>query len=131
MINQVTFIGNLGKDPEIQDFNGNKKVRFSLATNESWKDKAGEWQQKTEWHNIVFWGAAAERIAQKLRKGYQIYMEGKIAYWEKDEKKGTVVVGSYYRILKGEDKGQSPVKQEPVKATTGTPNPKPDDDLPF
>ena len=81
MINKVTLIGNIGKDPEFKTFeNGNGCTKFSLATNESWKDDSGEWQKRTEWHNVVIWGKYAERIANSLKKGNMVYVEGKVTY---------------------------------------------------
>ena len=62
MINKVTLIGNLGRDPEVRRLEGGSAVgKFTIATNESWKDKDGEWQTSTEWHNIVVWRGNAER----------------------------------------------------------------------
>jgi len=86
-LNKVMLIGHLGKDPEIQTFEGGKSLaKFSMATTETYKDKTGARQEKTEWHNIVLWGVQAE-IAQKyLRKGSLVYLEGKIntREYEKD-----------------------------------------------
>ncbi|MCU0429467.1 MAG: single-stranded DNA-binding protein [Cytophagaceae bacterium] len=79
-VNKVILVGNLGKDPEIRALdNGRKVARFSLATSESYTDRNGQRQEKTEWHNIVFWGNIADVIEKYLRKGSQIYMEGKLA----------------------------------------------------
>lgn len=78
-INKVILVGNLGKDPEIRTMeNGSKVAQFSIATNESYKDKAGEWQEQTEWHNIVLWRYLAEKAENSLKKGSRIYLEGKI-----------------------------------------------------
>ena len=89
MLNRVMLIGNLGADPEIKHLeSGTSVANFSLATSESYKDKSGEWQDKTEWHNIVAWGKAADRT-EKLKKGQRIYLEGKLTTesWERDEAK--------------------------------------------
>jgi single-strand DNA-binding protein len=86
MINKVTLIGNIGKDPETRTFdNGSEVCQFSLATSKSWKDKAGEWQEKTTWHNIVAWGNKVQQAA-KLQKGDTLYLEGEIdnRSYEKD-----------------------------------------------
>jgi len=81
MINKVTLIGNLGADPEVRRLEGGVAVaRFSLATNESYKDKDGNFQTNTEWHNVVVWREAAERAEKMLRKGMLVYVEGKITY---------------------------------------------------
>ena len=79
-VNKVIIVGNLGRDPEIKYTQSNVPVaNFSVATSESWKDKAtGEWQEKTEWHRIVAWRHLAERAEKYLRKGKQVYIEGKL-----------------------------------------------------
>jgi single-strand DNA-binding protein len=79
-VNKVIIIGNLGRDPEIKYTQSNVPVaNFSVATTESWKDKnSGEWQEKTEWHRIVAWRHLAERAERYLRKGKQVYIEGKL-----------------------------------------------------
>ncbi|MDR1951841.1 MAG: single-stranded DNA-binding protein, partial [Bacteroidales bacterium] len=78
-INKVILIGNLGKDPEVFTFeNGNKKVSFSLATTESFKNKEGARVDRTEWHNIVLYRGLADIAAQYLKKGQTIYLEGSI-----------------------------------------------------
>jgi single-strand DNA-binding protein len=79
-VNKVILVGNLGKDPEVKTFeNGRKVAKFSLATSETYTDRSGQRQEKTEWHNVVFWGNIADVIEKYLRKGSQIYMEGKLA----------------------------------------------------
>ncbi len=79
MYNKVTLIGNLGKEPEVKQFDsGSKKLSFSLATSESYKDKSGEWQNKTEWHNIVVWGPRVDYLEGSLAKGHKVFVEGKI-----------------------------------------------------
>jgi single-strand DNA-binding protein len=81
MINKVTLIGNLGGDPEVRHLeNGAVVARFSLATNENYRDKDGNWQKLTEWHNIIAWRELAERAEKQLKKGMQVYVEGKISY---------------------------------------------------
>lgn len=88
MINKVILIGNLGKDPELKQLQGGQSVcSFSLATSESYKDKQGEWQEKTEWHNVTCWGLLAER-ADKLSKGEKVYIEGKITTRKWQDKDG-------------------------------------------
>jgi single-strand DNA-binding protein len=78
-LNKVILIGNLGKDPEIMTFEtGVKRAVFSLATSESYKDKDGNRVDQTEWHNIVLWRGLAEVAEKYLKKGAQIYLEGKI-----------------------------------------------------
>ena len=81
-LNKVILIGNLGKDPEVISFdNGTKKMTVSLATTERYRDRDGNWQEQTDWHNLVSWGALAQDIADKRRnysKGDQMYVEGRI-----------------------------------------------------
>jgi single-strand DNA-binding protein len=104
MINKVTLIGHLGGDPEIRTLeNGTPVGRFSVATNENYKDKEGVWQSQTEWHNVVVWRDLAER-AKSLKKGSTVYVEGKISYrkyTDKDgvEKSSTDIVANSFRML--------------------------------
>jgi single-strand DNA-binding protein len=73
------LIGNVGKDPEIKDLDGGKKVvKFSMAMSDSWKDKSGEKQESTEWVNVVAWDKLAEIIGEYVKKGKKIYIEGKM-----------------------------------------------------
>jgi single-strand DNA-binding protein len=84
-VNKVILIGNLGKDPEVKFTpNGVPVAKFSLATNERFKDKAGEWQDRTEWHNIVAWQRLAEIVGEYVKKGSKIYIEGRLqtSSWE-------------------------------------------------
>lgn len=87
-VNKVILIGNLGKDPDILVFDGIKKATFSLATNESYKNKDGHKVEQTEWHNIVCWNNIAENAEKVLKKGMQIYLEGKIRSRQWDDKEG-------------------------------------------
>ncbi len=113
MINKVTLIGNLGGDPEVRTLeNGTHVGRFSLATNENYKDKEGNWQSQTEWHNIIVWRDLAER-AKMLKKGSPVYVEGKISYRKYTDKDGveknlTDIVANTFRLLeKREGTGNS------------------------
>lgn len=105
MINKVTLIGNLGKDPEIRHLESGTMVgKFSLATNESYKDKSGEWQTQTEWHDIVVWRGLAERAERDLKKGSLCYVEGKLTHRKYQDKDGndryiTEVVANNIRLL--------------------------------
>ena len=88
-INRVILIGNLGKDPEVRHLdNGLVKASFSLATTETFKGKDGNPTDHTEWHNIVLWRRLAENAEKFLRKGNQIYLEGRIRTrkWEDKER---------------------------------------------
>lgn len=105
MINKVILIGNLGKDPEVKKLENNNAVaRFTLATNESYMDKSGEWQKQTEWHNIVIWGNLAERAEKYLHKGSTIFLEGKLKtrkYTDSNniERYTTEIFGLSFRVL--------------------------------
>ena len=78
-LNKVMLIGNVGKDPEIRHLGNDSMVaNFPLATSERFKDKNGEWQDQTEWHNIVCWRVLAERVEKYVKKGAQLYIEGRI-----------------------------------------------------
>jgi single-strand DNA-binding protein len=87
MLNKVILIGNLGRDPEVRSTpSGQPVASFTLATNRRWKDKAGQRQEQTEWHNIVVWGRQAEVAGQYLTKGKQIYVEGRLQTRSWDDK---------------------------------------------
>lgn len=78
-LNRVTLIGHAGKDPEIKHLESGVTVAtLSLATTESFKDRNGQYQEQTEWHNIVFWRHLAERAEQQIRKGSLVYVEGRL-----------------------------------------------------
>ncbi len=89
MVNKVFLIGNLGRDPEVRHIDGGSVVaNFSLATNENYKDKAGEWQKITEWHDVVAWGNLAEYAEKWLKKGSLIFVEGKLTHRKYQDKEG-------------------------------------------
>lgn len=88
-INKVILIGNLGKDPETRSFaNGGTVTNATLATSESWRDKEGSTQERTEWHNLVFHNKLGEIAAQYLRKGSKIYAEGSLRTRKWTDKEG-------------------------------------------
>lgn len=90
-VNKVILIGNLGKDPEVRTFDEGRSVaNFSLATTDTYKDKNGDRQDQTEWHNVVIWRQGLVGIAEKyLKKGNKVYIEGRLRTrsWEDQEKK--------------------------------------------
>jgi len=89
MVNKVLLIGNLGRDPEIRRLESGAAVaKFSVATNENYRDKNGEWQTITEWHNVVAWRGLAERAERDLKKGGQVYVEGKLTTRKWQDKEG-------------------------------------------
>lgn len=104
-INKVILVGRLGSDPESRVTNtGNNVATISLATSERYKDKAGEWAERTEWHRVVCWNTLADLAVKYLRKGRQVYVEGRIQTrsWETDagEKKySTEIIASNLTFL--------------------------------
>lgn len=112
MVNRVILIGNLGRDPEVRRLeNGAVVAKFSIATNENYRDKSGEWQSLTEWHDIVMWRSLAERAESQLTKGAPVYIEGKLTHrtWEDQDgnkRKTTEVVANYFRSLASRRDGE-------------------------
>jgi single-strand DNA-binding protein len=111
-LNKVMLIGNLGKDPEVKYTpSGVPVAKFSLATNERFKDKAGEWQDRTEWHNIVAWQRLAEIIGEYVKKGSKVYIEGRLqtSSWEDkqsgEKKYRTEIIASDLVLLGGRGGG--------------------------
>lgn len=107
-INKVILVGNLGNDPDVKyAANGNCITKISIATSESWKDKqSGQVQEKTEWHNVTFFGKLAEIAGEYLKKGSQVYIEGKLKtdkYQDKttgaDRYSTGIVVDSFSGVL--------------------------------
>lgn len=113
MFNKVTLIGRLGNDPEIRHLEGGVAVaRISLATNEYYKDKDGNPQETTEWHNVVMWRDLAERAEKQLKKGALIFVEGKISYrkytgQDNVERYFTDIVANMFRNLERREGGDS------------------------
>lgn len=118
MINKVILVGNLGKDPEVRHLENNNMVaHFPVATNESRKDKSGQWVQHTEWHDITAWGALAERAAQYLHKGSLVFIEGRISHRKWQDKEGrdrysTEVIANTIRNLERRDSSRSGAPHE-------------------
>lgn len=106
-VNKVTLLGRLGQDPELKYTAGGSPVcNFSVATSESWMDKSGVKQERTEWHRVVIWGKLAELCNQYLRKGSQTYLEGKLQTRSWEDKDGnkrytTEVVAQTAQFLGG------------------------------
>jgi single-strand DNA-binding protein len=121
MINRVILLGNLGKDPEIRTLESGAKVAsFPLATNENYKDRDGQWQTVTEWHNVKAWRGLADRADQSLKKGSLLYVEGKITtrkYTDSNnqERYITEVVANYFRVI---NKGESGPKIDANQSAT-------------
>jgi single-strand DNA-binding protein len=110
-VNKVILVGRLGRDPETRYTGGGQAVaNFSIATDETYKDKNGERQKRTEWHKIVVWGKQAEIAQQYLKKGSLIFIEGRIQSREWQDKEGQKrtsfeIVASNFRMLGGRADG--------------------------
>lgn len=142
-LNRVQLIGNVGKDPEIRKLdNGNQVANFSLAMGESWKDKDGNKQERTEWANIVVWGDGLVSVIEKyVKKGSKLFVEGKFVTrkYEKDgsDRYTTEVVLSGFGsqlILLGDGGGGSdraPASDRPPAGRPGADRGGMDDDIPF
>jgi single-strand DNA-binding protein len=150
-VNKVTLLGNLGKDPEIKFLpSGQAVANFGLATSDRYKDKAGEWQDRTEWHNVVAYGRTAEIVRDYVKKGNKLYIEGRLTTRSWDDKdtgkkvyRTEVVVndlvliggrgdgesggGSYNRQSSGSSQGSPYTQSAPDYGDTGIN----DDDIPF
>jgi single-strand DNA-binding protein len=139
-VNKVILIGNLGRDPEVQNFeNGVKKAAFTLATTEAYKGKEGEKITHTEWHNIVMWRGLADVAERFLKKGSTIYVEGRIRKREYEDKEGQKkfiyeilgdsmqMLGSGARKEEGNGvAGAGELPKDDISAVNAT-----EDDLPF
>ena len=112
-LNKVMLIGNLGKDPEVRYTAGGTAVAsFSLATSEKFKGKSGDWEEKTEWHNITLWARLAEIAGEYLSKGKTVYIEGRLQTRKWQDKDGkdrytTEIVGEKMQMLSGKGEGGS------------------------
>jgi single-strand DNA-binding protein len=111
-VNKVILVGNLGRDPEVRYMpNGEAVANFSIATTDSWKDKSGQKQEKTEWHNIVMYRRLAEIAGEYLKKGRPVYVEGRLQTrkWEKDgvTRYTTEIVADQMQMLGGREGGSS------------------------
>lgn len=136
----MILVGNLGKDPEVRHLeNGASVANFPIATTESYKDKNGNRQETTEWHNIVLWRGLADIAEKYLRKGNQVYIEGKLRTRSWEDKEGntrytTEVIGDNLTMLGGKpsESNDSPsMKSEAPSNKAKTAVEEDDDDLPF
>lgn len=153
MINKAILIGNVGQDPEIRYTgdvnNGTKVATFRLATTERYRDRNGNLQEHTEWHNIVVWRNTADVVEKYVKKGTQVYVEGRIRTRSWDDQTGakrytTEIVADTLQLLGRKSDGQSqqggyqqPAAQQPAYQQPAAPQAQPmtaeqpDDDLPF
>ena len=146
-VNRVILIGNLGKDPETRYApSGDAVTNITVATTETWKDKAtGEKREATEWHRVVFFGKLAEIAGQYLKKGSQVYLEGKLKTRKWQDKDGadrytTEINADELKMLGGKGDGQqsepqrqqqAPQRQQAQKPASGGGFNEFDDDIPF
>jgi single-strand DNA-binding protein len=144
-VNKVILVGNLGKDPEVRYMpNGNAVANITLATSESWKDKqTGEQQEKTEWHRVVMFRRLGEIAGEYLKKGSQVYIEGKLQTRKWQDNSGndrytTEIVANEMQMLGGRGGGggsasyntdSAPAKAAPAPAAAGADDF--EDDIPF
>jgi single-strand DNA-binding protein len=144
-VNKVILVGNLGKDPEVRYMpNGNAVANITLATSESWKDKqTGEQQEKTEWHRVVMFRRLGEIAGEYLKKGSQVYIEGKLQTRKWQDNSGndrytTEIVANEMQMLGGRGGGSAgfagdsaPSKAAPAPAPAAAGADDFDDDIPF
>jgi len=144
-VNKVILVGNLGKDPEVRYMpNGNAIANITLATSESWKDKtSGEQQEKTEWHRVVMFRRLGEIAGEYLKKGSQVYIEGKLQTRKWQDNSGndrytTEIVASEMQMLGGRGGGSAgfssdsaPSQSAPAPAAAAAGGGEFDDDIPF
>lgn len=124
-INKVILIGNLGTDPEVRYMsNGNAVTNFSIATNESWKDKqTGEMQERTEWHKVSLFDKLAQIAAEYLKKGAKVYIEGSIRTKKWQDQNGndrysTEIIANNMQMLDSKDSSYKPKNSNNLEATT-------------
>ena len=144
-VNKVILVGNLGNDPDTRYMpSGSAVTNLSVATNESWKDKeTGEQKDRTEWHKVAMFGRLAEIAAEYLRKGSQVYIEGKLRTRKWQDKDGndrwtTEIIADEMQMLGGRMDSGAPAMNDraPPSAPPSAPPPKGgsdefDDDIPF
>ncbi|MGO9056762.1 MAG: single-stranded DNA-binding protein [Candidatus Binataceae bacterium] len=141
-VNKAILIGNLGRDPEIRYLpSGQPVASFSIATTESFNDRSGARQERTDWHNITVWGKQAELCSQYLKKGRQVYIEGRISNRQYEAKDGsgkryrTEIVAQRVQFLggRGGGGGGADMMEEPPEmgGGGGGMSPPEDEDIPF
>lgn len=126
-VNKVILVGRLGKDPETRYMpNGEAVTNATLATSENWKDKSGEKQEKTEWHNLTFYRRLAEIAGEYLKKGSMVYVEGKLATRKWQDKEGhdrytTDIIVNEMHMLSSKTADHSTPTEKPVAAVNRAP----------
>jgi single-strand DNA-binding protein len=137
-VNKAILVGNLGRDPEIRYLpSGQSVANFSIATTESFNDRSGARQERTEWHRIVAWGKLAEVCGQYLKKGRQVYVEGRITTRQYDAKDGsgkrtsTEIVAQTIQFLGGRSGAMDEAGAGAGPGMDMAPPPLDDEDIPF
>ena len=140
-INKVILVGNLGRDPEIRYTpSGAPVANFTLATNDVWTDKAGQKQERAEWHRIVVWGKTAEIAGQYLSKGKQVYVEGSLQTREWTDRDGnkrqTTEIRAQRVLMLGRGEGRAAAAEESARPSEPEVDAGPEpqmneDDIPF
>jgi single-strand DNA-binding protein len=137
-VNKAILVGNLGRDPEIRYLpSGQSVANFSIATTENFNDRSGARQERTEWHRIVAWGKLAEVCGQYLKKGRQVYVEGRITTRQYDAKDGsgkrssTEIVAQTIQFLGGRNGAMDDMGAGAGPAMDMPPPPMDDEDIPF
>ena len=124
-VNKVIIVGNVGRDPELRyTQSGQPVASFSIATNERFKDKDGNWKDRTEWHRIVAWARLAEICGEYLRKGSQVYVEGRIQTRDWEDKEGnkrqtTEIIALSMQMLGRRGEGGGPSMSDEGNQTRG------------
>lgn len=141
-LNKATLIGNVGGDPDVRTTaNGNRVAKLSLATSRSFQDRAGQQQERTQWHRLTFFGRLVDVVEQWVKKGDRLYVEGRIEYSQTQDEHGNprywtdvivyemIMLGSRGGAVEGEPGVQRSDGHQP--AAQSAPVAEPDDDLPF
>jgi single-strand DNA-binding protein len=133
MLNMAQIIGHLGRDPEVRySPEGTAVANLAVATNETWKDKSGERQERTEWHRVVLFGKVAETAAEYMKKGSLVYLQGRLQTrkWQADDGQDrytTEIVAARMKMLGGRGERENPA----ANGKPAAPEPPFDDAIPF
>ena len=144
-VNKVIIVGRLGQDPDVRSITSGTVTNLSVATDESYKNKSGEMVKQTEWHKVAMFGRLAEIAAEYLRKGSQVYIEGKLRTRKWQDKSGqdrytTEIIADQMQMLGGrgggmgsgmDDAGESPRARPAPRSQAAEPAAELDDDIPF
>ena len=127
-LNKCMIIGNLGRDPEMRYTpSGQAVTQFTVATNRRWRDQQDEWQEETEWFRVVVWGQQAERVAERVRKGNKVYIEGRIQTRQWEDQSGQkrytteLIANQVTSLERREREDEAPFPDEPAARAAGRP----------